>query len=74
MRILVDINECLSNPCDINAVCEDVRGSFDCRCNEGYSGNGLTCLSKFTVFVMTSIRRVDDITVALLYQHLSPVK
>ena len=42
-----DINECSSNPCDANATCTDVRGSFLCNCNNGYSGDGFTCQSKF---------------------------
>ena len=40
-----DINECSSNPCDTNAMCTDVPGSFTCACNSGYSGDGFTCQS-----------------------------
>jgi hypothetical protein len=41
-----DIDECLSDPCHINANCSDNEGSYDCQCNLGYSGNGFNCSSK----------------------------
>ena len=42
----IDINECNSNPCDTNATCTDVPGSFICACNSGFSGDGSACQSK----------------------------
>ena len=42
-----DINECLSSPCDVNAICTNTEGSFVCECNSGYSGNGSNCGSKY---------------------------
>ena len=39
-----DINECEGpSPCDENAQCANTPGSFTCACNEGYSGDGMTC-------------------------------
>ena len=39
-----DINECEGpSPCDENAQCANTIGSFTCACNEGYSGDGMTC-------------------------------
>jgi hypothetical protein len=38
-----DINECVSAPCDPNAVCTNTVGSFSCSCNEGYEGSGFEC-------------------------------
>ena len=39
-----DINECEGpSPCDENALCVNTPGSFTCACNEGYSGDGMTC-------------------------------
>ncbi len=38
-----DINECATNPCDVNAQCEDTDGSFVCSCNVGFSGDGFDC-------------------------------
>lgn len=28
----------------MNAICVDTPGSFDCYCNEGFAGDGFTCL------------------------------
>ena len=44
--MFLDINECSSNPCHLNATCTDNEGAFDCECNVGYSGNGFSCSSK----------------------------
>ena len=41
-----DINECeseFSSPCDVNARCTNLPGSYTCSCNEGYTGNGKRC-------------------------------
>ena len=38
-----DINECLLNPCDANADCTNTIGSFTCKCNAGFNGDGITC-------------------------------
>ena len=38
-----DINECDSNPGDINASCENSDGIFTCTCNAGFSGDGMNC-------------------------------
>lgn len=48
MSYSADINECESgtHSCDENAECSDTIGSFDCTCNSGYEGNGLSCTSK----------------------------
>ncbi|KAL7265581.1 hypothetical protein ACSBR1_003374 [Camellia fascicularis] len=38
-----DINECInrdSNDCDVNAICINMPGSFNCTCAHGYYGNG----------------------------------
>ncbi|XP_067945461.1 sushi, von Willebrand factor type A, EGF and pentraxin domain-containing protein 1-like [Watersipora subatra] len=32
--------------CGVNAECTNSSGSYTCRCNEGYEGDGLTCLGK----------------------------
>ncbi|KAL4271397.1 hypothetical protein GQ457_13G021870 [Hibiscus cannabinus] len=36
-----DIDECnIRNPCDENAICYNLPGSFDCHCKGGYEGDG----------------------------------
>ena len=40
----IDVDECASMmPCDENAECTNLEGSFSCVCNPGYIGNGVTC-------------------------------
>ena len=54
---LSDINECdeaglssnyqhLGHSCHENANCSNSKGSYNCRCKEGYSGNGFHCDGK----------------------------
>ncbi|KAI6214615.1 NIDogen [Aphelenchoides besseyi] len=38
-----DANECARNPCDRNADCENTVGSYNCRCREGFNGDGKQC-------------------------------
>ena len=47
--ITIDVNECDLEGvvlCDQNAECTNKIGGFDCTCDAGYNGTGLTC-SKF---------------------------
>ena len=44
-----DVNECsdpLMNNCHLHADCTDVVGSFDCFCQHGYEGNGVTSCNR----------------------------
>ena len=42
---LIDIDECLDDPCHFNATCENTNGSYVCICDTGYTGDGETCTS-----------------------------
>ena len=44
--LILDIDECLTQPCDVNAVCNNTVGTFECICKSGYTGNGFTCTGK----------------------------
>lgn len=48
LSILLDINECEDaiNPCDVNALCTNLPGSFICRCKNGFVGDGAVCTGK----------------------------
>ena len=42
-----DIDECvLMSLCAANASCTNTIGSYLCMCDQGYTGDGLTCASK----------------------------
>ena len=43
-----DINECSKRPCHANATCTNFPGSFVCRCNPFFTGNGYTCTGQFS--------------------------
>ena len=40
-----EIDECDigTDNCDRNSVCTNTPGGFTCACNQGYTGDGLTC-------------------------------
>ena len=46
----LDINECASSkrPCHEQANCVNTKGSYECNCKSGYSGDGRLCTRKFT--------------------------
>jgi len=39
MLMLVDINDCLSNPCLNGANCVDLKDDYKCECRPGYWGH-----------------------------------
>ena len=49
-----DINECVSSSeiCDSNAVCTNTAGSFTCACNQGYTGDGISCLGNHSFWLI----------------------
>lgn len=54
----IDIDECaddMLNNCDANAVCTDTDGSFNCQCNNGYTGNGSICFGKLSYCANTEL-------------------
>ena len=44
----VDTDECFEgrNTCHSNATCMDTDGSFECTCDNGFTGNGYNCSGK----------------------------
>ena len=36
---VLDVNECLKNPCKNGAACINLKGSYRCNCKSGYTGN-----------------------------------
>ena len=43
--LVLEIDECLSDPCHSNATCYNTAGSYICECNTGFSGSGFNCTS-----------------------------
>ena len=45
---ILDIDECVEQtPCDENAVCTNIPGSFTCVCSDGYRGDGMNCAGQY---------------------------
>ena len=44
-----DVDECSTgiNRCNVNAVCTNTAGSYDCKCKSGYLGKGADCTGTF---------------------------
>ena len=57
LSIRPDIDECAmeTDMCDMNANCTNTDGSYDCTCDNGYSGDGLTCSECLIVKKMLSM-------------------
>ena len=51
-----DLNECLreSNYCHELASCTNERGSYSCKCNRGYIGDGFDCYYSYAGKIMIS--------------------
>lgn len=65
---LLDIDECTNstmNNCDPNnGNCTNTEGGFNCSCNAGYSGDGITCISEsknWLKVVFSSNNKFSDI-------------
>ena len=54
---LIGINECALNlhNCSDDAFCTDIVGGFTCTCEQGYSGNGVTCTSTQSITLIQDI-------------------
>jgi len=53
--LLIDIDECTSpeaNECNPNAVCNNTEGTYTCRCQNGYEGDGKSCAGNVVVVVV----------------------
>ena len=47
-NLSIDIDECAkpSGVCDVNAVCKNTQGGYNCTCKHGYTGDGHDCEGK----------------------------
>ena len=61
----LDHNECTNEEisCGLNAHCVNTAGSFQCKCNEGYTGEGNKCTGRFmltnaTIYICIHWRKI----------------
>ena len=64
----VDKNECLEAPCDVNAVCENTPGRYQCTCKDGYSGK-----YKFSKTEITEIVVQARLKSSIFFQSRNPL-
>ena len=55
----LDINECRGSVkvCDVNANCENTRGSYSCSCKVGFTGDGKSCtgMGVYTLMIYSTL-------------------
>ena len=61
-----DINECTDiSPCDANARCSNIFGSYTCLCEVGYTGDGENCRGETRNNYSVVIKQVKKVIVNL---------
>ena len=51
--VTLDVDECKVSEsfCDVNADCNNTRGSYRCLCKPGFTGDGKSCSGTSTLYV-----------------------
>ena len=51
--VSLDVDECKVSEsfCDVNADCNNTRGSYRCLCKPGFTGDGKTCSGTSALYV-----------------------
>ncbi len=49
---LLDLDECISDPCHAMAVCTNFPGGYSCFCQSGYTGNGSSCAGRSKIIII----------------------
>ena len=63
-----DVDECNASlpVCDVNANCQNTRGSYRCSCKAGFTGDGKTCIGKVAEYL--SARYLVNYTLIVFLQ------
>ena len=48
---IVDIDECLSNPCSNGGTCKDHINGYDCSCLPGYTGRDCLVSKSYYIYL-----------------------
>ena len=53
--VFTDVNECSDKlRCDKHAKCTNLVGSYKCKCNPGYVGDGTFCTGKTIAYILSN--------------------
>ena len=57
LLLCADIDECLNTtyPCDDNATCTNIDGTYNCSCDPGFTGNGTVCEGNTADIALTRV-------------------
>ena len=72
--IILDIDECSdksTHSCDSNSNCTNTNGSYQCKCHQGFIGNGHTCSGIYveSFFSVTLRRSIPNRVRKWAYMH-----
>ena len=53
----LDLDECDdgTHNCDVNAECNNTLGSYNCKCRDGFRGNGTKCTGNCYFIILSDI-------------------
>ena len=56
-----DMDECMdgTHGCDVNAECNNTKGSYNCTCKDGFHGNGTNCTGNYPELFYMSVTRIS---------------
>ncbi len=59
LLIFLDTDECSTgiHTCDVNAICVNNVGSYECRCKDGYLGTGRNCAG---IILKSTITKTEE--------------
>jgi hypothetical protein len=69
----IDVDECsrhLDN-CARKSQCINTIGTFSCKCNHGYTGNGVTCTGRWCNLVITDNSKLQSLRALFLTSYVS---
>ena len=67
VKLILDIDDCASNPCQNGATCSDGVHSYSCLCNSGYTGSNCETGNVFESSISFSLR---DLAIFYHFKHL----